>query len=146
MRLWRISKHRGLDGVGGTLASGRWHAMPRCVVYASEHPALSMVELMAQMQLPLRQVPRTLRLIGIDVPQGIKAADTELAEGWQANEPMTQSIGNAWLDQVDSLLLKVPSSVLPQAFNYLLNPAHADAVRVTEQDFGPFWFDARFAR
>lgn len=58
---------------------------------------------------------------------------------------MTQSVGDGWLDNGDTLLMRVPSVVLPHAFNLLLNPAHADARRrVTEVVAGSFWFDARF--
>ena len=148
MRLWRVSRHPGLTGVGGTYASGRWHAMPRPVVYAAEHPALAMVEVMAGMRIKTGQFPHGLRLIAIDVDDRAGSPfEPELPAGWQANSPMTQCVGNAWLEAGDTLLMRVPSAVLPHAFNVLLNPAHRDASRrVSEVDAGPFWFDARFLR
>lgn len=44
MALWRLTTYPGLDGFGGTLASGHWHNRPRRVVYAGEHPALAVLE------------------------------------------------------------------------------------------------------
>lgn len=146
MRLWRISRHSGLAGIGGTYASGRWHTMPRRVVYAAEHPALAMVETMAGMRIKPGQFPRSLRLIAIDVDdRAATPFEPELPSGWQANRPMTQCVGDEWLGDGGTLLMRVPSAVLPHAFNLLVNPAHADARRrIKEVDAGPFWFDARF--
>ena len=145
MRLWRISKHPGLTGAGGTFSSGRWHTMPKPVIYAAEHPALAMVEVMAGMRIKPSQFPRSLRLIAIDVEGGSTPCEPELPTGWQANEPMTQCVGDAWIRHRTTLLMRVPSAVLPHAFNYLINPHHADAGRcLAEVDTGPFWFDARF--
>jgi RES domain-containing protein len=55
----------------------------------------------------------------------------------------TQRIGDAWLDSGLSALLRVPSAVVPQEFNYLLNPAHADAPLVRIGEPVAFAFDRR---
>ena len=145
MRLWRISKHGGLAGTGGTFASGRWHAMPRRVLYTAEHPAVAMAEVMAQQRLSIDRIPRTLRLIAIDVAGRQRAWEPELPDGWQANAPTTQSVGNAWLDTHRALLMRVPSTLLPHSYNYVINASHAQAAAMlSESDLGPFWFDPRF--
>ena len=144
MRLWRISAHRGLSGIGGTHGNGRWHLAPRHVFYAAEHPALAMVETMVGMRLAPSNIPRTLRLIGVDVADhGGYAHEPELPSGWQANEPTSQAVGNDWIDSGASLLMRVPSAVLPHSYNYVVNARHALAGALTEVDLGPFWFDAR---
>ena len=145
MRLWRISKHGGLAGTGGTFASGRWHTMPRRVLYTAEHPALAMAEVLAQARIPINRIPKELRLIAIDVAGTHRAWEPELPDGWHANEPTSQSVGNDWLDANRSLLMRVPSSVVPHSYNYVINAsARVAAEALTEVDLGPFWFDKRF--
>ena len=146
MRLWRISAHPGLAGIGGTFANGRWHTAPRAVTYAAEHPALAMVEVLARMRIQPDNIPRSLRLLAIDVADAGVSHEPELPAGWHANEPTTQAVGNAWLSSGSTLLMRVPSSVLPHAFNYLINPGHVSARKLVEVDLGPFWFDARLLR
>jgi RES domain-containing protein len=148
MRLWRISSYPGLSGLGGTFVDGRWHTKPRHVIYAAEHPALAMVEVLAHMNLSIDSIPITLRLISIDVAKRAKRSPSpELPTGWQANQPATRRLGNQWLDAGDALLLPVPSAILPESRNYLINPQHSQAARgLVENDHGPFWIDPRFVR
>ena len=148
MRLWRISQYPGLSGYGGTLVSGRWHNAGPVVIYSAEHPALAMIEALAHMQLKLSSMPTTLKLLAIDVKEGAQIAELPaLPSGWQANQPTTQTIGSAWLAEASALLLKVPSAVLPESWNYLINPraAHA-ATHLSETQLGPIWIDPRLVR
>lgn len=118
------------------------------MIYASEHPALSMVEVMAHMRLALTAMPLTLKLIAIDVSAdaGISPPPA-LPSGWQANEPTTQAIGDAWLAAKAGLLLPVPSAILAHSTNYVINPEHPEAARqLSEGPIEPFWFDKRFLR
>ena len=146
MRLWRMSSHPGLTGIGGTFDSGRWHVQSHYVTYAAEHPALAMVETMAHMRLSLANIPTTLKLIAIDVADGALIAPVpSLPSGWQANELTTRTIGTAWLVANTELLLPVPSAILAHATNYILNCTHAQsATHLGETLIEPFWFDKRY--
>ena len=148
MRLGRISRYRGLGGEGGLHADSRWHHAPRHVLFAAEHPALAMLEVLAHLQIDLAQMPSTLRLIAIDIkPRASISLAPSLPSGWQANLPTTQALGIAWLDASKSLLLRVPSGLLPHANNYAINPRHRQArTHLSESDQGPLWIDPRFAR
>ena len=148
MRLWRISSYPGLTGLGGHHTDGRWHTMPRSVLYASEHPALAIVELMAHLRLSLGNIPTTLKLIAIDVADDAAISRTpDLPDGWQANEPTTQAVGNAWLDSGEGLLLQLASALLPYSTNYLVNAGHPQAAtQLIEAEVRPFWFDRRYLR
>lgn len=148
MRLWRISAYPGLTGNGGLYVDGRWHTVPRLALYASEHPALAMVEVMAHLRLSLTNIPLSLKLIEIRIADGaiIAAAQTPPA-GWQANEPTSQALGNQWLDATKELVLPVPSALLAHSTNYLINPRHPQAAtHVSEVSVEPFWFDKRYLR
>jgi RES domain-containing protein len=148
MRLFRLSSWPGLGGQGGLQVDGRWHGKGRPVLYVSEHPALSMVEVMAHMRLRMSNIPLTLKLIRIEVADGASIAPAPpLPSNWQANEPTSQAVGNAWLAGAASLLLPVPSALLAHSTNYLINPAHPEATtHLAETEILPFWFDKRFLR
>ena len=146
MRLWRISAFAGLTGVGALHSNGRWHTIGKPVLYASEHPALAMIETMAHMRLSLTNIPINLKLIALDVRDGASISRApKLPSGWQANEPTSQAVGNAWLASGSTLLLPIPSALLSDSINYLINPAHPQAAtHVKEGKIEPFWFDQRF--
>ena len=150
MRLWRISEWPGLGGEGGLYADGRWNPLGVRVVYASEHPALSLIETLVHLHLKLARgsIPTTLKLIALDIDDGATISNTPaLPSGWQANEPTTQAIGGAWLQANADLLLPVPSALIAHATNYLINPAHTQAVtHVREVTIEPVWIDKRFLR
>jgi RES domain-containing protein len=148
MNLWRIFAYPGLGGVGGHHQDGRWHSMKRSVIYAGEHPALAMVEVMAHMRLSLANIPVNLKLIRLSILDGATTSPRPaLPAGWQANEPTSQAVGNAWLDGGTALLLPVPSALISDSTNYLVNPNHAEAAtHLVEEHVEAFWFDKRFPR
>lgn len=55
-----------------------------------------------------------------------------LPADWQENppNPSTQQIGDTWVDQEESAVLRVPSAILPDEYNYLFNPLHPDFDRI----------------
>lgn len=147
LQLWRISRWPGLAGTGGMHVDGRWHTRPRPVLYAAEHPALAMLEVLAHMRLAADNIPTTLRLIRIDVSEGAAIGRTpRLPTGWQANQPTSQALGNAWLDGAKALLLPLPSALLAHSTNYLVNPRHPQAATHLREHVEPVWFDARYLR
>lgn len=147
MVLWRLTTHPGLDGFGGTMASGRWHNRPRRVVYAAEHPALAVLETLAHLHLSVTNIPTRLRLMRIEVADRAHTEQVgELPDGWQANEVTSRAVGDQWIDAGTALLLAVPSALVPRSTNYLINPAHAQASTHLVETNEPFWFDQRFLR
>jgi RES domain-containing protein len=134
MRLWRISNHANLSGEGGLHASGRWHTRGRRVVYLADHPASALLEVMVHLEIDAEDLPTHYRLLGVDVPDDAPTAshnDSDLPEGWREQKALTQALGDAWLREAPTALLRVPSAIVPDASNYLLNPAHADAARIS---------------
>ncbi|OLL31311.1 hypothetical protein BTH42_12465 [Burkholderia sp. SRS-W-2-2016] len=131
MDLWRISNYADLRGIGGLRAPGRWHFAGRPVVYLAEHPAVALLETLVHQEIgnPAR-LPDKYQLLRIEVPDGTmlaEIADGEIPENWRDDLPWTRNAGTEWLNGGSSVLLKVPSAILPCAFNYLMNPAHPDA-------------------
>lgn len=153
MRLWRISRKafakQPLSGEGGRYASGRWHSAPRLVVYASESLALASLEVLVHVDPDL--APRDLVAIEIDVPPLVAVArltPADLPRSWRRC-PAPRSLqqqGNAWLDGQRGAVLGVPSALVPNEYNYLVNPLHADARHLRVVAKVPFAFDPRLLR
>src|SRR5262245_54027979 len=123
MRLWRISNFADLSGEGGLLASGRWHSRGRRVVYLSDHPASALLEVLVHFEVDVADLPVAYQLLAVDFPSeasDIVAMDA-LPPDWRTNVAATRGVGDRWLDAGSTPLLRVPSAIVPQAFNYLLN-------------------------
>jgi RES domain-containing protein len=130
--LWRISAYPDLKGVGGLLASGRWHHAGRPVVYLAESPASAMLEVLVHLEVDAEDVPSNLRLIRVELPDVVAiASQPSLPADWEDQPAITQDKGDAWFDAGETLLLPVPSAIMPHTTNYLLNPHHPESSRVT---------------
>ncbi len=100
--LWRISNRCDLGGVGGERTDGRWHTAARGkrIVYLSEHPALALVEVLANLKGDPKLFPDAYQLIKIAVPDSVSADSVTAAalpHDWRTNLPQTQLTGDAWL-------------------------------------------------
>lgn len=146
MKLWRVSKHTDLSGIGGTLASGRWHSRGRPVVYLAEHPSLAILEVIVNLEIDRSECPRGFFLIEVEAPDRLPMASVSLADlppDWPKRQDVTRRVGDSLLQQADTALIKVPSAVVPDSWNYLLNPAHAEAAKAKVAQVTPDPFDAR---
>ncbi len=129
MRLWRLVKARyagtAFSGEGARIAGGRWNRPGTPVVYASGSRALALLEILAgddqevilasdHIVFPVACTEEHLEVLR-DVPAGWDDP------GWP---PQTQAIGTAWKEEGRSVVLRVPSVIVPGEFNYLVNPAH----------------------
>jgi RES domain-containing protein len=131
MFLWRISNHADLSGLGAERSDGRWHtASPgKRLVYLAEHPAVALIETIANLSGEPSFFPDEFQLLKIALstdgaveelsPAELSSFDPEDIEG-------TQEIGDEWLVERSSALLRVPSVPSPESWNYLLNPLHPD--------------------
>lgn len=147
-RLWRLYRAEygpGLDGVGGTLADGRWHTRGARVVYFGASAAIVVLERLAHTDPDL--LPADLRLACFELPEtftGINVGDiSALPENWIRDENATRRIGGQWCRERSSLLLVVPSAILPEESNYVLNAQHPEAKLLRLIGVRPFTFDPR---
>lgn len=125
MILWRISSFATLDGLGGLRFSARWHTEGRRIVYTADHPASALLELLVHNDRAL--LPNSYQLSKIEVLQKIKAERASPPRGWSEKLSLTRELGDRWLQENKSLLLEVPSAILPDVFHTLINPIHPDA-------------------
>jgi RES domain-containing protein len=140
VRLYRIARagHAlDLSGEGARLYGGRWTPPGYPVIYTAEHPALAAWEVLVHFGLVAETAPLDHRLVALDVPDH---AETMHIPHVPHDPP---AVGREWLESGQGLLLCVPSVVIPESRNYLLNPAHPDMAAVVVQELGVFVFDAR---
>jgi RES domain-containing protein len=145
MTLWRISRHRDLSGAGGLRAPGRWHERGLPIVYLAETPAGALLE--ACVHTSANDVPPNYTLLAIDAPAGIFAETLDadvLPADWADHLELTREMGSEWLRSMRSVLLRVPSALVPATWNILLNPLHPDAGRVRIEATFDYPFDPRF--
>jgi RES domain-containing protein len=131
--LWRISNHLALDGKGGLKWPGRWHSAGRRVVYCAQSPAAALLETLVHFEMALGALPARYRLLKIRVPDQPPVEQLEvgaLPDRWIEREDATQTIGNTWLAGGFSPLLLVPSAVVPETTNVLINPVHPAAAAI----------------
>jgi len=113
--------------------AGRWNGNGRKVIYCAESVAIAFLENMVRRQgvgfnadfkTMILEIPDTLEI------QEIEASD--LPAGWRqfTDYSKCQPIGNAWYDDGNIPVLKVPSAVLPESFNYVINSLHPDFKQV----------------
>jgi RES domain-containing protein len=143
MILWRISRHRELSGVGGLKAAGCWHHAGHVIVYLTETPAAALLEVCVHTSA--NDVPPEFTLLKIEGPDvrvpSIKTSD--LPKDWRTRLEVTRDLGTAWLEKKESVLLEVPSVIVPETINFLFNPSHKQATKFRVADIFSYPFDVR---
>lgn len=147
LRLWRLYRAvhgPGLDGIGGTMAGGRWHSLGQRAVYFGATPAIVVLEKLAHVDPDL--LPEDLRLGCFEFKEPVSPTSIDeksLPQGWTERETITQKFGTDWLRAGSACLLKVPSVLLPEESNYLFNPQQEQARHLHAVSERAFSFDAR---
>jgi RES domain-containing protein len=145
---WRIVLWRWRDGAfsgeGAALAGGRWNSAGTKVIYLSEHKSLAALETLVH--LP-RSATARFAFFQVELPaESIEPLPpAALPAGWTKVPPQTdtQAIGDAWVRDQRSAILAVPSVIISEELNYLLNPAHPDFKKIRVGNPQPFTFDPR---
>ncbi|MBO0953222.1 RES family NAD+ phosphorylase [Fibrella forsythiae] len=145
-RLLQAAYHQEpLSGQGAALYGGRWNPKGFSLLYTTESPALSLLEVLVHIN-PAR-IP-AYYLVSIDVPDSLRVFQPEeLPAGWRATgtaQPLpSQSFLLDWLREPASLMVQVPSAIVPIMTNFLINPRHElfSACRVIQS--APFEIDER---
>ncbi len=149
MRIWRISNFDDLSGVGGLKASGRWHDRGRHAVYAADHPASALLEVMVHLEIDFEDLPTTYQLLGIDVPddlavEAFSLTDIErISQDWVDDPRITRGLLRPWFDETRTAMASVPSVIVPFAQNYVINPRHKDAARIRVSHVARYPHDIR---
>jgi len=155
--VWRIATDArlyeadDLTGSGAKATGGRWNEAGAALVYASETRALACLETVVHLKafgLPLNRY-----LVEITIPDGLwMAAEVRSAAslpiGWESEPAGRTSIqfGTEWIRSLRSALLVVPSVIVPEEQNVLINPAHSDSRQITAIKVRRWLYDHRLAK
>ncbi|HVS92968.1 MAG TPA: RES family NAD+ phosphorylase [Mucilaginibacter sp.] len=147
MVLYRITNAlyaNDLSGMGARLYGGRWNSEGRSALYLASSRSLAILESLAHI-VPTN-IPDDLVMLTIETPNDyFEVAVNSLPPYWRedrASDALKQ-IGNAFLLENQHLLLKIPSVIVPEEYNYLMNSLHANINQVKVLNQSRFNFDCR---
>lgn len=148
MELFRITRseyQNDLSGIGAYYHGGRWNSPRNAMLYTCSRRSLAMLEILVHWQRPTP--PPDYVVVVIYVPDEMKyTKGIDVEPDWQKDPQWTRETGDTWLNEKSSLLLRVPSVVVRNESNYLINPSHPDAEAVKIINIEPFEFDSRLFR
>jgi RES domain-containing protein len=151
--VWRLARPEfagHLDGEGSKLEGGRWNPIGVPALYTSQHLSLSVLEIYVHLPPQMRDALPVLTAVQISIPDkaGVTRVPLErLAELVGSADPLRacQAIGKAWISRGRDLMLQVPSIIVPEESNLILNPAHPHMAAVAIVSSRAFHFDPRLA-
>ena len=146
--LWRIARRPyALDrlGAGARDGGGRWNILRTAVIYAGRSVGIAALEKFVHIA---GTVPPDLVLVRIMVPKGASSETPPFADlppGWNARRPGPASMqfGTRWAQEKRSLVLYVPSAILPEETIAVLNPGHPEFGSVRIEIEREFRYDSR---
>jgi RES domain-containing protein len=148
-RLCKSKYARDLTGKGPEKSGGRWNSKGTAIIYASESRALCTAEI--AVHTPIGNLPDDYVILTIQIPDSLKVAELKsstLPADWRSfpHPDSTQKLGDRFIREQKTAILKVPSAVVQGEYNYLLNPAHKDFKKIRIRSVEPFHFDERLFR
>ncbi|MEN9284436.1 MAG: hypothetical protein RLZZ179_1929 [Verrucomicrobiota bacterium] len=145
---WRIVKEKhaatAFDGKGAWLYGGRWNSPGTSVVYASGSQALAVLESLVHLNPPV-----IFRYVAFRMEFPASMVETmptdALPQGWteEPPPPSTKDVGDRWVREARSAVLRLPSVIIQPEPNYLLNPNHPGFRNIRIGKPVPFAFDPR---
>jgi len=146
---WRFCDARWaanpLSGEGARLYGGRWNSRGTAVAYTAGSRALATLEVRVHASAGV--APTTHVAIAVTIPESLveELDRAPLPADWR-RYPAPASLaafGDAWGAGASSAVLAVPSAVIPDELNYLINPAHPDSATITTGAPEPVVYDPR---
>ncbi len=147
---WRLTEatlaSTAFDGEGAQFSRGRWHSPGTRIVYTAGSRALAVLEVLARLRGRAPKTPYVLIPATFPDHAVTRLAPGTLPADWRAypGPVALQTLGDAWIANQASLILQVPSAIIPEEPSFLINPRHPDATWLTIGTAEPFRFDLRF--
>jgi RES domain-containing protein len=155
MKVFRIERekflHSTLEGLGAALSSGgRWNSLHTRMVYTAGSRALAILEIAVHLDLS-EDLPDDRFMVEIFIPDQLPVQSLDVQDlpvGWDAKPPqlLTQLLGDQFAREGAAAILKVPSAIVPEEHNFLINPFHPDASQVKVVRSSPLVLDGRLRR
>lgn len=146
MNVYRITTAKWADKLSGSGYPARWNSKGVYVIYTASSRALACLEnLVHRSGEGLNNRFKVVQITIFDRASKQKIDPDELPAKWYQPEryPVCRRIGDRWIEQGNSLLLEVPSSIIREETNVLINPHHPEFSDVTIAGIREFRFDER---
>jgi RES domain-containing protein len=153
-RVWRIAtnaptyKADDLSGTGARITGGRWNGVNVPVVYCAGSIALATLETVVH--LDADDLPLNRYLVSVDIPPAVWKAreshtDRTAPPGWDALPAALTSteFGDRWITEQRSAVIELPSVIVPEELNILINPVHPDAKKIKATIERKWLYDGR---
>jgi len=130
MIVYRITNpiyNNDISGNGAKLNGARWNSLGVPMLYTTEYISLAVLEMLVHTQFTDYSIQ--LSLLYIDMPENVPIKEinlNKLKDNWTNDIEYTRFIGDEFIKQKQSLILKVPSAVVQEEHNYLINPLHVE--------------------
>jgi RES domain-containing protein len=129
------------------LAGGRWHSRGKEVLYCAPNPATALLEILVHSEVRSPAALGRHLFIKVDIPDDVSPRsvdEAQLPTDWSRRITVTRAWGDRWLREGPSALLLVRCVLVPETYNVIINPRHADAARIRSVGVMPYPLDARF--
>lgn len=146
---YRIAKRQhtktAFDGEGARLYGGRWNSKGVSMVYTSDSLALCSLEIFVH--LPSYQLLKAYAYMTASFDSDC-VMDADVTHGWDSRPAsmVSKAVGDTWIKENTSAVLRVPSVIMPDGFNYLINKNHPDFNKIKTGNPIPLDFDPRFKK
>lgn len=145
------SKHAATwyDGEGAFRYGGRWNSQGTRLLYASSALSLAALEMLVNLNAENLLLAYSFAKVEFESEMILAVEKVrKLPKNWADSPPSTeiQAIGDEWAVSMRSVVLQVPSAVLPNEYNFLINLNHPDFPQVRLGKIEAFKFDPRFRR
>lgn len=143
-----VSKFSDLSGIGGIYGSARWHNKGLPIIYTASSRSLSALERFVHEDS--NTMPK-LTMMTIWVPDDVsikRVNHKDLPEKWDLLPPTSdsQDFGKQWLIKKETLILQLPSAIIENEYNYLINPLHPEITKIKIVDKRDYFYDQRLGK
>ncbi len=147
MIVYRITNSQFKDDISGNgakIKGARWNLQGSSMLYTAENISLCILELLVH--IGLQDIQNFYHLLAISIPDGVSVSEIsirKLKTNWLEDEDYTAFMGTEFLKNNENLVLKVPSAIIEEEHNLLINPYHTDFKKIKIKKSKEFIFDQR---
>ena len=147
MIVYRITNSQFKDDISGNgakIKGARWNLQGSSMLYTAENISLCILELLVH--IGLQDIQNFYHLLAISIPDGVSVSEISIGKlktNWLEDEDYTAFMGTEFLKNNENLVLKVPSAIIEEEHNLLINPYHTDFKKIKIKKSKEFIFDQR---
>jgi len=146
MKVYRITLSKWAKSLNGSGYPARWNSKGKFVVYCAGSIALAILENLAYRSG--EGLIKNFKVVTLEIPDKVKLKKLtleKLPKLWYKvqNYELSQKVGDEWIEKSDCAVLEIPSSIVPNEKNYILNLNHKDFSLIKIKSVADFEFDPR---